>query len=147
MCSRRGSAGVPAGGRPPGVLAPQPFRSLMLLVSLPGPLIASFGGEEVSAFGGAVGTVFPLVGVGRGGGRWPRPGASRGTRRSSAPFPGVAAFCYLPGKITARVRLSSRSVCLQGVGGVRDIFIIIIIFFCVSPPFPVFLLWLFLPQT
>lgn len=52
--------------------------------------------------------------------------------------PGVAAFCYLPGKITARVRLSSRSVLPVGGGGVRDIFIIIFFFFgrVPSPPPP-----------
>lgn len=117
----------------------------MFLVSLPSPSHRLFreGGGDVSfwgcvcLWGGGLGVSFcagwGAVGAGVHGREL---GGERGEvqRRS----PGVAAFCYLPGKITARVRLSSRSVLPVGGGGVRDIFIIIFFFFgrVPSPPPP-----------
>lgn len=103
----------------------------MLLVTLPSPPSSALSGVCICV--GCVGARCCLLcGVGGGG---PQLGTGwGGTRRSSAPFSGVAAFCYLPGKITARVRLSSRSVLPVGGGGVRDIFIF---FFCFPPCFPI----------
>lgn len=106
------SAGVPMGGRLRGGFSPPhlPFTDAPGLPPRP-PSSPLSGEKECLRLGGLWGRCFLLwraVGAGVDG----RGRVRVGGTRSSAPFPGVAAFCYLPGKITARVRLSSRSVCL-----------------------------------